>query len=155
MSSVRVLTGSTSDEIENLIGFDNTVSDQAIKTRSVCRTRGSTSCADSVLAVLCLIIDVILGFILVVIFCFLQRGSILFRFRLYSPSTTYRPPPLPTKGFAAFTSWIFTSLQTSDLELVKSAGLDALVMVKISELGMQLFIPIMLIAVFILCPIHY
>lgn len=45
-----------------------------------------------------LIIDLVLGGFLLLSFSILQRSSILYRFRLYSPTVTSPPPELDTAG---------------------------------------------------------
>ncbi|KAL6745977.1 late exocytosis, associated with Golgi transport-domain-containing protein [Haematococcus lacustris] len=92
-----------------------------------------------------LIIDVCLGGALILLFSVLQRSSVLYRFRLVSPSVTHKPPPLPTGGLRSIIGWVACTYRTSDLELLKSCGLDALMMVKVSALGVQLFLPATLI----------
>ena len=50
--------------------------------------------------------------------------------------------------------WIPSVLSVSDEELVRTAGLDALVFLRIAQFGTQLFAPLALVGVFGLVPLH-
>lgn len=54
---------------------------------------------------------------------------------------TIQPPVLPIKGLRGAVGWLKVVICTSDVWLLHSAGLDALVLQKSHALGMQLFIP--------------
>lgn len=70
---------------------------------------------------------------------------------------THRPPPLPrpdgTWTDAVF-GWVEHVLRVPDKELVATAGIDALAFIRVCQFGIQLFVPITVLAVFVLVPLH-
>lgn len=55
---------------------------------------------------------------------------------------------------ASYISWAWLTMSTSDEELLKSAGLDALIMVKTIALGVQIFAMLTLVCCGMLLPLH-
>lgn len=58
---------------------------------------------------------------------------------------TIRPPPLPVGVFGRLFGWIVPVLTTSDVWLLHSAGLDALVLQKTQALCLQIFLPVAIV----------
>ena len=54
----------------------------------------------------------------------------------------------------AIFGWMEHVLRVPDKELVATAGIDALAFVRVCQFGIQLFVPITCLAVFILIPVH-
>ncbi|KAF8056000.1 ERD4 [Scenedesmus sp. PABB004] len=74
--------------------------------------------------------------------------------RLHLPSITIRPPPLPTKGLGKYFGWIKPVLTTSDGFILRSAGLDALVLQKGYALGVQMLLPMAIFGCCLLLPLQ-
>ena len=49
---------------------------------------------------------------------------------------------------------MFHVLKVPDKELVATAGIDALAFIRVSQFGIQLFLPVTIVAVFVLIPVH-
>lgn len=58
------------------------------------------------------------------------------------------PPPSLSRA------WLWATLTVSDAELLASAGLDALVMVKMQTIGIQILLPMALVGGIILIPLN-
>ncbi|KAF5828952.1 late exocytosis, associated with Golgi transport-domain-containing protein [Dunaliella salina] len=101
-----------------------------------------------------IVIDVVIGAILLFLFVIFQSRSILYKFRLVSPSVSVKPPPLPG-GVSSLWAWLVATVTTSDQDLLDSVGLDSLMLVKLYTFGIQLFSPIMILGIAILLPVHY
>ena len=67
-----------------------------------------------------------------------------------SSSTTNRQPNRQTNR-----QWLVNAIQTTDAEILRSSGLDALVMIKSLAIGVQIFAPMALVGVAVLVPLHY
>ncbi|KAG2438979.1 hypothetical protein HYH02_010771 [Chlamydomonas schloesseri] len=134
-SYASVEPGSSSGSVGNIIGINNNVSQESIVTG--------------------LWISTIIGVSVIFLFCFLQRSSQLYRYRLVTPNVRAPPPPLQTSGVASLLDWAAKAIAVSDLDLVQSAGLDALIMVKLCSLGVQLFLPMAILGVCVLIPLHW
>lgn len=92
--------------------------------------------------------------------CFLLFGALrgkikVYRARLASPATTVKPPKLPEGGVLQLVSWILPVLRMSDESLLLTAGLDALMFTRFLQMCVQFFMPVTLISVGVLLPIHY
>eukprot|EP00798_Chlamydomonas_sp_ICE-L_P013782 gene13782-19690_t len=109
-----------------------------IPLRIVGELFGTTNSVDDSNLRTSVIINSILFGVLMALFCVLQSKSILYKFRLVSPSVSCKPPPLP-KGSNALWAWLWATVKTTDEELLASAGLDALMMVKSMTMRVQLF----------------
>jgi hypothetical protein len=59
----------------------------------------------------------------------------------YLSSVTIKPPALPTEGLGKVFGWFRVCMRTSDVWVLHSAGLDALVQQKVQALSVQLFLP--------------
>ena len=79
-------------------------------------------------------VNVALGVFFLVSFVFVQSRSILFKFRLVSPAVSCKPPVLPV-GMNAIWAWFWATLTVSDMDLLASCGLDALMFIKMWTLG--------------------
>ncbi|GAX72909.1 hypothetical protein CEUSTIGMA_g364.t1 [Chlamydomonas eustigma] len=91
--------------------------------------------------------------IIVLIFVLLQSRSILFKFRLVSPSVACKPPAIPN-GAAKFWAWFLVALTVSDADLLETAGLDALIFIKMWTLGIQVMLPMAILGCCVLVPIN-
>ena len=92
-------------------------------------------------------------------FGFLRRHVPIYEGRSYLRSlraSGCAPPREPERRTVLGTvyGWIPHALKVSDAELVDTAGLDALVFLRIAQFGTQLFIPLALAGMFGLVPIH-
>ncbi|KXZ49275.1 hypothetical protein GPECTOR_22g869 [Gonium pectorale] len=134
------------DQLSSIIGIDNRVSDSSIIT-------GLWTSAG-------------IGGAVLFVFCILQRYSRLYRYRLVGPwgggvaglfARHVRVPPrsLKSHGLISLFDWAIKAVTISDSEFVLSAGLDALIMVKLCALGVQLFLPPCFIGVVVLIPLHW
>jgi hypothetical protein len=65
---------------------------------------------------------------------------------------THEPSPPPKKTNR---QWLVVAIKTPSSEIVRSQGLDALVMVQSLAIGVQLFAPMAVIGVVVLLPLHY
>ncbi|KAG2500669.1 hypothetical protein HYH03_001435 [Edaphochlamys debaryana] len=120
--------------VDSIFGINNSVSDDTIITG--------------------LWVNTIIGGSLVLLFCILQRTSKLYRYREYA-HIRRGPPPLHTKGLRGFIDWAIKAITVSDLTFVETAGLDALIMVKVCSLGVQVFLPFTVIGVAVLLPLNW
>lgn len=68
---------------------------------------------------------------------------------------TSKPPPIRSRGFHRFWSWLSPVFKVSDQELLASSGLDALMAVRILSFGVLLLLPITIGAMAILIPINF
>eukprot|EP00879_Flechtneria_rotunda_P017163 GHRR01017975.1.p1 GENE.GHRR01017975.1~~GHRR01017975.1.p1 ORF type:complete len:523 (+),score=135.69 GHRR01017975.1:795-2363(+) len=102
-------------------------------------------------------LNALLGSLCLIAFCILQRSVFPkhYRYRQVSDSVTVKPRFLPTKGWSSLWAWLPNALFTPNQEIMRSAGMDAIVMIKALETGMQLFAPPALIGCAVLLPIHY
>lgn len=65
----------------------------------------------------------------------------MYRGREILPGVKNRPPKLSMKGHRRFWSWLIPVFKVTDAEFLSSAGMDALVSVRILFYGIALFIP--------------
>ena len=80
----------------------------------------------------------------------------LYQARLHMPTVTHKPPQLLLSAWHhRWWSWVVPVFRVSDEELLKSAGMDALIAVKILYFGILCFLPITLAAMAILIPVNY
>ncbi|EIE23622.1 hypothetical protein COCSUDRAFT_63149 [Coccomyxa subellipsoidea C-169] len=56
------------------------------------------------------------------------------------PNVWIKPPSLPEGGFQQLWSWLYPVFTTSDADLVRTAGLDSLMLIWTASLGIQSFI---------------
>jgi len=115
------------------------------------------------------VVYILLAFLLVVSFGVLRHNIPIYSGRCYLSSLNVAgnaPPPLPKlkqrkKGnifkhwFVHVFGWVSHVMNVSDTELVNSSGLDALVFLRVAQFGTQLFLPITVVGLMMLCPIHY
>jgi hypothetical protein len=100
---------------------------------------------DNLLAALA--IDTVLGLLCYAGFV-LWRGSFrVYHGREYLPNKRRRPPPLRLGGHRQLWSWLVPAWKLSDKDFLASAGLDALVAVRIIALGVALFIPVLVLGI--------
>ena len=80
----------------------------------------------------------------------------LYQARLHMPTVTHKPPKLLLSAWHhRWWSWVVPVFRVSDEELLKSAGMDALIAVKILYFGIMCFLPITIAAMAILIPVNY
>ncbi|CAG9467254.1 unnamed protein product [Pedinophyceae sp. YPF-701] len=99
------------------------------------------------------------GLLSFVLFLLIYRTYRIYTIRLHHPAVSVKPPGLP--GTGSWTLWLRTSLAwakpaltVTDEELVRTAGLDALMHVRLCLLGVHLFVPPTLVLCAILLPLH-
>ena len=79
----------------------------------------------------------------------------VYRGREILPGVRFRPPKLSLKGIGRYWNWMWPSFGVTDTEFLKSAGLDALVAVRILSYGLALFLPVGALGIAILLPVNY
>jgi len=98
----------------------------------------------------------ILGLLCYLAFVMFRTKFRLYQARLHMPTVTHKPPQLKLSAWHhRWWSWVVPVFRVSDEELLKSAGMDALIAVKILYFGILCFLPITLAAMAILIPINY
>ena len=102
-----------------------------------------------------IIIDAILGWLCWVGFVLWRGFFPVYRGREILPGVRYRPPALSLKGIGRYWNWMWPTFGVTDAEFLKSAGLDALVAVRILSYGLALFLPVGALAIAILIPVNY
>ena len=115
------------------------------------------------------VVYILLAFLLVVLFGMLRHNIPIYSGRCYLSSLNMSgnaPPPLPKFNERKKRSilkhwvvhvfgWVSHVMNVSDTELVNSSGLDALVFLRVAQFGTQLFVPITVLGLIMLCPMHY
>jgi len=99
-------------------------------------------------------LNAVLGLLCLIAFDLLYSRLIFYRIRTILPRVTVKPPPLPSSGWWQFWRWLGHCIMTSDRDVLASSGMDALILVKAMTFGMQLFLPLSIVAALILLPIH-
>eukprot|EP00740_Mantoniella_antarctica_P010878 CAMPEP_0181385272 /NCGR_PEP_ID=MMETSP1106-20121128/22465_1 /TAXON_ID=81844 /ORGANISM="Mantoniella antarctica, Strain SL-175" /LENGTH=299 /DNA_ID=CAMNT_0023505309 /DNA_START=338 /DNA_END=1233 /DNA_ORIENTATION=+ len=98
-----------------------------------------------------------LGCCLLVLFGVVRMKMPIYFGRRRLRNLTHRPPPLPrpdgTWTDAVF-GWMEHVLRVPDKELIATAGIDALAFIRVCQFGIQLFVPISVVSVFVLIPVH-
>lgn len=102
-----------------------------------------------------IIIDAILGVLCWIGFVLWRGFFPVYRGREILPGVRHRPPKLSLKGHRRYWNWMIPSFKISDAEFLKSAGLDALIAVRILSYGLALFLPVGILGVAILIPVNY
>ena len=97
----------------------------------------------------------ILGLICYLMFVAFRGKFRLYQARLNMPTVVHKPPNLKLKGLCRWWSWLIPVFKVSDEELLKSAGMDALIAVRVLSFGIMVLFPITLAAMAILIPINY
>eukprot|EP00890_Picochlorum_soloecismus_P002178 jgi/Picsp_1/2961/NSC_01185-R1_erd4-related membrane protein len=102
-----------------------------------------------------IILDVILGVLCYIGFVLWRGYFTVYRGREILPGVRNRPPKLSIKGWKRFYTWMIPAMKVDDAEFIASAGIDALVAVRVLSYGGLLFIPVGLAGIAILLPINY
>ena len=102
-----------------------------------------------------IIIDAILGVLCWIGFVLWRGFFPVYRGREILPGVRHRPPKLSLKGHRRYWNWMLPSFKISDAEFLKSAGLDALIAVRILSYGLALFLPVGVFGIAILLPVNY
>lgn len=102
-----------------------------------------------------IIIDAILGVLCWIGFVLWRGYFPVYRGREILPGVRHRPPKLSLKGHRRYWNWIIPTFKISDAEFLKSAGLDALIAVRILSYGLALFLPVGVLGIAILLPVNY
>ncbi|KAI8465074.1 MAG: hypothetical protein J3K34DRAFT_525694 [Monoraphidium minutum] len=100
-----------------------------------------------------LTINGVIGAVCLTLFIFFRSFMPQYQLRSVLNYVTIRPPAMP-KGVRRVFGWIWPVLQASDVWLLHSAGLDALVLQKTQALCMQIFLPIATIGCALLMPLQ-
>jgi hypothetical protein len=132
---------------DNSTSYDGT----GCGTEYVCSN--TTTTGDNIITAI--VIDAILGWLCWVGFVLWRGFFPVYRGREILPGVRYRPPALSLKGIGRYWNWMWPSFGVTDAEFLKSAGLDALVAVRILSYGLALFLPVGALAIAILIPVNY
>lgn len=108
---------------------------------------------DNVLSAI--IIDLILGVLCWIGFVLWRGYFPVYRGREILPGVRHRPPKLSLKGHRRYWNWMLPTFKISDAEFLKSAGLDALIAVRVLSYGLALFLPVGVFGIAILLPVNY
>ncbi|KAI3425049.1 hypothetical protein D9Q98_008427 [Chlorella vulgaris] len=102
-------------------------------------------------------VNLILGLLCYLAFVLFRgmRGFEFYHARLLLPTVSRKPPQLALHGHRRLWGWLQPVFTVSDEELVRSAGLDALVGIRIISFGVMLFLPMTLGGMAVLLPINY
>ena len=89
--------------------------------------------------------------------CFLGFGLLrgwikVYRARLLSPATSVKPKPLPLGGVRQLWSWVVPVLSQSEIEMLESAGMDAVMLCRFLMFCAQLFVPSAIVLCAVLLP---
>ncbi|CAL8472023.1 g11565 [Coccomyxa elongata] len=94
------------------------------------------------------------GLIMLFAFGIFRRWVPTYKLRLTMPNVWIKPPPLPEGGIQQLWSWLYPVFTTSDADLVRTAGLDSLMLVWTASLGIQIFLPLTIVGMAILLPFN-
>ena len=91
------------------------------------------------------------------VLCFLGFGLLrntvkVFRARLLSPATSRKPPRLPGKGPFQVVDWVLPVLRESDIDMLETAGLDAVIFTRFLMFCVQLMVPTCVVMTVVLIP---
>lgn len=75
--------------------------------------------------------------------------------KLKIPNIKHRPPPMTLNGIKRLYSFITPIFYVSDRELLRIAGMDALLWVRITAFAVALFVPISIICLVVIIPVNY
>ncbi|THU72531.1 hypothetical protein C4D60_Mb04t13130 [Musa balbisiana] len=75
--------------------------------------------------------------------------------RTHSGAFIHKFINLNPRSYLRFLEWIPAALKMSELELIEHAGLDSAVFLRIYLIGLKIFIPITILAFFVLVPVNW
>jgi len=97
----------------------------------------------------------VLGFLCVLGFILLRPHVRFYEARRYIRGVSVRPPPLSHRGaLARAASWLVPVFSVPDAELVRSAGLDALMVHRTLSFGLLFFSPLAVVGCAVLLPLY-
>ncbi|EFJ49655.1 hypothetical protein VOLCADRAFT_104236 [Volvox carteri f. nagariensis] len=131
------------------------MSDKSVVNTALGRIIGVKNQVSDTTIITGLWISGVVGTAVIILFCVLQRVSLLYKYRLVANHVRVKPPKLRERGLISFIDWAIKSISVSDVDFILSAGLDALIMVKICALGVQLFLPLCILGTAVLIPLHW
>ncbi|GMH42492.1 hypothetical protein BSKO_10411 [Bryopsis sp. KO-2023] len=99
-------------------------------------------------------LNALLGIVTLVSFGLLHRKMVVYKIRTVLPQVTVKPPRLPSTGWKQYSAWIYRTVLTTDQDLLASAGMDSLMLVKTMGFGVQLFFPLSVVSLCVLLPMH-
>lgn len=99
--------------------------------------------------------NALLGLLCFILFVIFRAKFSFYQARLELAQVTHKPPAMRMDGHHRIWSWLVPVFTVSDEKLVRSAGLDALVAVRIVGFGVMLFAPLTVLAVGVLLPVNY
>ena len=99
--------------------------------------------------------SLVLGAFCYILFIIFRGKFRFYQARLDMPQVTHKPPPLDLHGFHRLWSWLIPVFKVSDEELLLSAGMDALIAIRVLSFGILLFLPVTIAAMAILVPINF
>ncbi|KAK9862328.1 hypothetical protein WJX84_002637 [Apatococcus fuscideae] len=98
--------------------------------------------------------DLAFGAIFLLLFGILRSRFAIYRSRELLPQVWIKPPPMPQGGFHQFWSWLGPIFTVTDMDLLHSAGLDALIISWMNLLGIQIFLPLAVLGCVMLIPVY-
>jgi len=99
-------------------------------------------------------INIALGALCVIGFGILRGWIKVYRARLLSPATSVKPKPLPLGGFRQLWSWVIPVLSQSEIEMLESAGMDAVMLCRFLMFCAQLFVPTAIVFCAVILPVN-
>ncbi|KAK9804567.1 hypothetical protein WJX73_000229 [Symbiochloris irregularis] len=94
------------------------------------------------------------GGVCLLVFGVLRNRIGIYQTRLDLPNVPVRPPKLPLGGISQLWSWLYPVFSTSDAEIVHTSGLDSLMVIWTTTMGIQLLLPLMILGLIILLPVN-
>uniref|UniRef100_A0A061R339 Erd4-related membrane protein n=1 Tax=Tetraselmis sp. GSL018 TaxID=582737 RepID=A0A061R339_9CHLO len=88
------------------------------------------------------------------LFILLRPHHVVYSTRLLDPGIRIKPPKIPSRNFKWIWAWLMPIFLVSEQDILDSAGLDALVFLRIIRMGIHFFLPVTLLAFVTLVPLH-
>lgn len=95
-----------------------------------------------------------LGVLCFAFFICFRRGIKLYQTRLYLANVALKPPKMNLHGHRLLWSWLVPIFTVSDHDMIRSCGLDSLMIVRVAQLGTQLFFPTTVLGCIALLPMY-
>ncbi|CAL5219786.1 g1691 [Coccomyxa viridis] len=101
-----------------------------------------------------LILSISAGTFFLLVFAIFRGKIQVFRTRLDLPSVWQKPPYLPVGGLNHLWSWLVPVITCSDMDLMRTAGMDSLMLNWQNTLGIQIFFPLTIVGLAVLLPVN-
>lgn len=102
-----------------------------------------------------LIIDVIIGALCLLGFVVWRGRFKIYYGRLVLPNVRSRPPPMQLGGHRQLWSWLVPVFHVRDAELLKTAGLDALMSIRVIRFGLLMLLPMTILGIGVVLPVNF